>query len=394
MRTFTIPKVERKSPDIAVTSSVDFIKELAPHKSVHFASREGIAQILPQMPQRYVRLIEDGAFSRADTPEKQEALRVQIMREAQKPTTATSRFVTTLHDAFAQHVPFSISPEVIWTIVSQEVAQYVKDHSEEPAIASLFTTTPGEKPKLVVQVDEYVYGSPNNNWLHGISKFRGLLAEKVPSEILGIMTPKLSEATLETEVTHLVSFMDAASKYYEYGMMTCCGIPEFRIEGTDVDWHRLVNSAAQLQTLIPGMNLYFSNLIPILKEIRDVASGNRVNYDFWTSIYKEDGGSGGPYSNGWFNNLYAHLYERDWRTRKSVVTFKTERLYDMSPRAFGGTKLNQFPSNLSVVPFEWEYYDRKYPMTFVGGISGVEVQDGFLTPKLGVTVLEREASNE
>jgi hypothetical protein len=41
-----------------------------------------------------------------------------------------------------------------------------------------------------------------------------------------------------------------------------------------------------------------------------------------------------------------------------------------------------------VVPFEWEYYDKKFPMSFVGGVSSVELSDGFLTPKLGVTVIE------
>jgi hypothetical protein len=38
----------------------------------------------------------------------------------------TSKFVLALHDCFADHIPFSLSPEVIMSIISQEVAEYVK----------------------------------------------------------------------------------------------------------------------------------------------------------------------------------------------------------------------------------------------------------------------------
>lgn len=376
MREIKMPRIEREPVELEITPSEEFIADLTNFKSVHFLSRSGIAQPKQDIPSFFLRRNPDAG----NTPEG----RRKILREMNRGESTVSKFVTSLHSAFARHIPFSISPIVLMNIVSQEIAQYVKDHSEDLAVATLFTRNPGQKEKLVVEVNDFTYGSAANDWLAGISKFRDLLSSRVPSEILGHMTPRFSEATMETEVSHLVSFMDAASKYYSYGMSTMCGIPEFRIEGTPDDWNVLVRFVSQMRTHLPGLEIYFDNLIPILTQIRETADGNKVDNGFWASIYKENNESGGPYSNGWFNNLYAHVYSQDWNTKKSIVILK-----EKGRSSFGGTKLNQFPSNLSVVEFEWNYYGNMIPMTFVGGVTSVEYTDGFLTPRLGVAVLER-----
>ncbi len=293
-----------------------------------------------------------------------------------------------LHDAFDQHIPFSISPEVIHSIISQEIAQYVKNNSTDKTIESLFTNTPGIKQHISVSIDHFVYGE-ENNWLEGVIKFRNKLIEKIPSDILEYMLPKLSTGTLETEVAHLVSFMDAASNYYSYGMTTCCGIPKFQIEGTAEDWEKVLNSADKLSGLLPGLKEYFDNLRPVLREIRNTVDGNKIDEDWWSSIYKINTGSGGPFSNGWFNAFYAHLYDIDHETNKSIAYLKNkEHRYLNDSKRFGGLKLNNFPSNLSCVPFTWNYYGNEIPMSFVSGVLSVEFVDGFLKPRLGVSIVE------
>lgn len=374
---------ERKPVEIEVVPSEDFIREIAPHKAVHFMSRTGIAQPVQKLPRYLARQLE--GTRRENDP----AAHRQIMRELNKGETATSRFVLALHTAFAEHIPFTLSPEVIMGIISQEVAQFVKNNSDDLSIASLFTKTPGEKQKLVVEVNDFAYGSSSNDWLRGISKFRNMLAERVPSDVLSYMTPKFSQGTLETEVAHLVSFMDAASKYYDYGMSTMCGIPEFRIEGTADDWNTILGSVKKLKEVLPGLGVYFNHLSNVLVEIVNTVDGNKINLDFWKSIYKVDDGSGGPYSNGWFNHFYAHIYSQDWKTRQAQTILKDNDKQFSISRGFGGFKLNQFPSNLSVVEFEWDYYGQLIPMSFVGGVTSVGYEDGFLKPSLGVSVLER-----
>jgi hypothetical protein len=351
MREFST-RFERKPQQIYTGNSMDFIKEFTDSKRIHFMSRDGVAS--------------SRKTGRGEP---------------------TSKFVLALHDCFADHIPFSLSPEVIMSIISQEVAEYVKANSTDASIASLFTRTPGVKQEIVVEVNDFIYGSLENDWAMGIAKFQTELSKKVPSEILSKMTPKFSEGTLETEVSQLVSFMDAASKYYSYTMMTVCGIPSFRIEGTSDDWNSILRSVDYLDSVLPGLNLYFRNLRPVLVEILNTVDGNKVDQDFWNSIYKSHGGSGGPYSSGWFNLLFAHIYGKDWQTGqmnilKKDVHYQESRMNHM--------KLNNYPSSLSLVDFTWNYLGTKIPMKFVSGVTSVDyTEDGFLKPKLGIVVLER-----
>jgi hypothetical protein len=372
-----IPGIEQRAINIEVVPSEEFIAEVIPYKTVHFISRSGLAQPVRKLPNYLANRIKGTENENDPTAHR------KMFRALNKGELATSRFVLALHTAFAEHIPFTLSPEVIMGIISQEVAQFVKDYSNDLSVSSLFTNNPEQKEKLVVEVDDFVYGSQNNDWLRGISVFRNLLSKQVPSNILEVMTPKLSQGTIETEVAHLVSFMDAASKYYSYGMSTCCGIPKFRIEGTADDWNTLINSVNQMKQFLPKLESYFNNLLPVLIQIRNTVDGNSIDKSFWTSIYKQDNESGGPYSNGWFNNLYAHLYSFDYSTKQPMVKLKDDK------RLYHGPKLNEFPSNLSVVPFEWNYYGNRIPMSFVGGVTSVEYKDGFLKPCLGVAVLER-----
>lgn len=373
MRTFDIPKIEAKSVKFETQKSEQFVTNVVGEvKRIHFNSGKGVT-----LPDREI-FFEKGYL---------EGLPDKAKNDLYKPTSTVSNFVMALHSAFDKHIPFSLSPEVIMMIISQEVAQYVKDHSSETDIASLFTKIPGQKQKIDVEVNHFVY-EEENPWLEGIVQFRDKLMEYVPSNILDYMLPKFSNGSLETEVAHLVSFMDAASNHYDYSMSTMCGIPSFKLEGTADDWDSVIKSATKLKDILPGLDLYFTNLIPILKEIRNTSDGNKVDHNFWSSIYKQEGGSGGPYSNGWFNNFYAYIHFSDWRTGKHVIQLKKP---EQSNNGFNiHSKLTNFPSNLSIVPFTWNYLARQIPMSFIAGVCSVELNDGFLTPKLGVMVAENK----
>jgi hypothetical protein len=379
MRTFNIPKIEAKPVKFETQKSEQFITNVIGEvKRIHFNSGKGIV-----LPER--ELFFGKGYLEQFSDEKRAEVVAEAKNDFAKPTSTVSNFVMALHSAFDKHIPFSLSPEVVMMIISQEVAQYIKDHSSEADVASLVTKTPNEKQQINVSVDHFVYEN-ENPWLEGIVQFRDKLAECVPSATLEYMLPKFSNGSLETEVAHLVSFMDAASNHYEYSMSTCCGIPSFRLEGTADDWDSVIRSATKLEELLPGLNLYFTNLIPVLNEICNTSDGNKVDNDFWSSMYKQQGGSGGPYSNGWFNNLYAYRHSSEWRTGKHVVELKESGHYNKG--FFVHTKLTNFPSNLSVVPFTWDYYETKIPMSFIAGVCSVELNDGFLTPKLGVMVAE------
>ena len=376
MTIIKFPKYNKSLPEFRTHSTEIMLKSIAPYNKVHFMSRQGIVKVKRAMPFARPAKISDDKWQ-------------QLILEFERENASPSNFVAALHDAFDRHIPFSISPEVIMTIISQEIAVFVKANSEDPAISHLFTTTPGEKPFLEVRVDDFIYGSDQNDWFRGIEGFRPLLVERVPSETLSLLTPKLSTSSPEVDTTLLISFMDAASKYFTYGMSTLCGIPAFRIEGAPEDWDKIVNSVVGLDFLMPGLHSYFAGLIPVLSKIKAACSGEEEDEAFWSNIYKIGGGSGGPFVNGWVNKLYAHIYSLNWNTKQQTSTLKkvAER--------FDYLKLNNFPCNISNVPFVWDYLGNKIPMGLVAGITSVEFDsDGFLTPKLGVVVIEKEKEQD
>ena len=50
--------------------------------------------------------------------------------------------------------------------------------------------------------------------------------------------------------------------YFEYGMMTCCGISKVRLEGKLEDWVQLREATEKLNRY--GLEWWTKNLIPIL----------------------------------------------------------------------------------------------------------------------------------
>jgi len=376
MRIVEVPGIERRHPTIAVVPNAVFLEAaLGKPKRVHHASRTDIAQV-PHPP--------------AGTSPRAEFERLAGRRKGEYPVATVSLLIQAAHRAFGEHLPLSLAPEVLWYAICHEVAIHVKQDPQ--AHAKWFTAKPGEKVEIDVRDDSLVYGSDQNDWGRLLGMFRKPLAEHVPAPTLGLFLPKFSTTTPESEVAVLVAFMDVVSKYYEFGFSTLCGIPAVRLEGTPEDWRTLVQSASALAEAFPELRPYFTDLVPVLKEIAATAAGENPNPEFWTSLYKFGGGSGGPYVNGWITTFFAHTPNRGG--------FSPKRTFDWRKSArssFGGFHTNEFPAHVSTVPATWTYApdgvvtpESKIPMGFAAGILGVDHDNGFLAPRLGYAVYERQ----
>lgn len=374
MRIVEISGVERRHPTVTVAPNQMFLEAaLGKPKRLHHVSRTDIAQVL-QPP------------SSTTDPRWAERDRLMGGRKGEYPIATVSLLVQAAHRAFQEHLPLSLAPEVLWYAICHEVAIHVKQ--DPRAHATWFTTRPDERVEIDVRDDSLVYGSPDNNWGRLLGLFRDPLREHVPAPAAALFLPTFSTTTPESEIATLVAFMDVVSEYYRFGFSTLCGIPAVRLEGTPQDWRLLVQSASALAEAFPGLRPYFTDLMPVLKEIAGVAAGADPDPEFWASLYKFNGGSGGPFVSGWITAFFAHVpaghngfqpkRECDWRKFASK-------------RHFGGFHTNEFACHVSSVPATWTYYERKISMGFAAGILGVDHDEGFLAPRLGYAVYEREA---
>lgn len=371
MRIVEVSGIERRHPTMTVAPNAPFLEAaLGKPKRLHHVSRTDIAQV-PHPP------------SGSGDPRRTEFERMLGDWKGEYPVATVSLLVQAAHRAFGEHLPLSLAPEVLWYAICHEVAIHVKQ--DPRAHAKWFTTRPDEKVKIDVRDDSLVYGSPDNNWGRLLGLFRGPLREHVPAPTAALFLPTFSTTTPESEVAVLVAFMDVVSEYYTFGFVTECGIPSVRLEGTPEDWRLLVQSASALAEAFPGLRPYFTDLVPVLKEIAATAVGADPDPDFWKSLYKFGGGSGGPFVNGWITSLFAHV--------PNGRGFAPKRTYDWrkSASSYGGFHTNDFPAHVSTVPATWTYHDREIPMGFAAGILGVDHDDGFLAPRLGYAIYEQEA---
>ncbi len=301
------------------------------------------------------------------------------------PATKGSRslLIQTIHHCYNQHFPLGLRPEVLWYAIVSEIAIHTKLNPKE--CAHLFTFKPDQVQTVRVRDDSLVLGSPDNNWGRTIQLFEEAMREFLPPQTLGIFVPDFSTQTQESRVATMVSFMDAASPFFEYRVSTLCGIPRIRLHGSVQDWALILENTRTLSQQVPGLESWFENLLPVLGKLKATAEGER-DLDFWKSIYKVSGGSGGPHITGWITAFSAYV-----NNYKDQVVKKHEQWWDWKQLMayHGGFSTTSFMTHRSSVDVIWEYHAQEYPLNFVAGIFSAEPDDqGFYTPSLGWGVVE------
>ncbi|MFH9351318.1 DUF4419 domain-containing protein [Kitasatospora sp. NPDC017646] len=301
-------------------------------------------------------------------PEEYEPLR-------KPPEPTWSLLLCAAHTAFAEHLPLSLSPDVLWYAVVHEVAVHVRLNA--PRYEGLFSAAPGQKRTVRVRDDSAL--SAEADWARSIRLVREPLAQAVGPELVELFQPSFSTTTPDDVSAALVALMDVVSPYYEFLWISMCGIPKVRLEGTAGDWVLLARRVGELADWFEPLGPWFAGLRPVLAEIAETAAGGPVDEEFWRSLYKWDSESGGDFVSGWITAFFAHTRtlsgpepRTDFRWSDGRVRFEE----------------NAFPSHVSKVAFDWQTPAGTRRMAFVGGVLGIERDGEYVRPRLGNAVLE------
>lgn len=280
-------------------------------------------------------------------------------------------FLNTIHTAFDQHLPLVLSPDDVWVAIAQGFANHVNANAED--LRYMFVQHEGKK-NIEIQRDGFRKGSPDNDWMGGFSEFSDKIAEYIGKK-RDLIVSEFSTTGLVERAASEVVLMDAMQSYFSYSCRTACGIPNVTLLGTVEDWSKVEAKAAALSEF--KCEEWIKVLSPVLAQFTAAAQGN-PDLTFWKSIYKDGGGSGGPYVSGWVNAFFPYLA----KGRKN--------------RDLSGTNYcnhtDAYPSGLSSVPFVWHYFATDYEMQFLGGFVGMSQDPSTLAvrPALGWAVADKQ----
>ncbi|MFF2077486.1 DUF4419 domain-containing protein [Kitasatospora sp. NPDC058162] len=300
--------------------------------------------------------------------------------EPAEPEPTWSLLLRAAHTAFAEHLPLSLSPDVLWYAVVHEVAVHVRMYP--PRYRALFGAA--DRSRVLVVRDDTLVGG-DADWARSVRLVREPLTAALGAELVELFRPGFSTTTPDDEASALVALMDVVSPYYDFRWETRCGIPRIRLEGTAEDWALLADRVDVLAERFDWLVPWFAELRPVLAEIAATAAGGPVDEGFWRSLYKWESVSGGPLVTGWLTAFFAHTQTPDGPRLRQTFCWREAAGTSYHRDAFA---VNDFPSHLSTVPFVWDLLGVERSMVLVGGVLGIERDGEFLRPRLGHAVLE------
>ncbi|MBR4594803.1 MAG: DUF4419 domain-containing protein, partial [Bacteroidaceae bacterium] len=115
-------------------------------------------------------------------------------------------------DAFADHRPVVLTPDVIWFLICQGFAHYVNDNPEQ--LRDLFVDHEG-KIDLVVQSSKELL-SGNADWQAILDGFYEQIRENTQGDIADIMSEKFSTTGVNEHMVSQIVLMETVKSYFDY----------------------------------------------------------------------------------------------------------------------------------------------------------------------------------
>jgi hypothetical protein len=288
--------------------------------------------------------------------------------------------------AYSLHYPLALSPDAVWLAIAQGFAIHVNANAER--LRGKFVRHVGQ-PTITINRDDFVKGAPSNPWPEVFGAFSDAIAGHIGRQRDLVVCDFSTTGPCERAASELV-LMEAMQRYFNYEVVTRCGIPEISLEGTPEDWRVIRRRARALREY--DLDWWADALAPVLDQLVATAEG-RLDVPFWETFFKPVDGSGGPWVRGWINVLFPYLVSQQNRAlvrNDHMAAWKKP----LEARGGGDSPLaSAIPAGLSQVPFVWKYLGTKLPMQFVAGLVGVAQDEDTLAlrPTIGWAVRDAGA---
>jgi Domain of unknown function (DUF4419) len=288
-------------------------------------------------------------------------------------------FVEALHIAFGAHYGIVISPDMIWLMICHGFANHVNTNSE--ALRHKFVAHKGKKT-IAIRRDDFIKGQ-QNAWENTFPEFCGEIEKHVGKDLNDLVIANFSTTGAAETAAFQVAMMDAMGKYFDYTVMSICGIPEITLTGTEQDWQWIADHITQFDEYELGW--WTKELQPILTQFVKAKQGE-IDIDFWNSIYKFNSGSGGSWITGWIIKFFPYLISKN-----NAPMHKNPYIQNPINLKGGGLGFANIPKGCAKANFIWQYHRKKFKMEFLAGFVGFSQDENLnLIPEINWVVREKK----
>ena len=162
-----------------------------------------------------------------------------------------------LCEAYANHRPVVLSPDVIWVLISQGFANHINSNSRHfrNQIVDF-----DDRKELEIEV----VGEPEKtDWYNVFESFYSGLSQDVKDNLAETLLCDFSTSTNVDRLVSQATVMETVKSYYDFIVIyIICGIPSITLEGTVEDWERVKEKTLALEKYDLGW--WTDRLVPIL----------------------------------------------------------------------------------------------------------------------------------
>ncbi len=224
-----------------------------------------------------------------------------------------------MYQAYADHRPFVLSPDIIWLLISQGFSRHVNANPEK--LRKYFVDFSG-KLSLVVETNDNLL-EDSQKWEDIFPQFTSQISEHTGKELIQTLSCDFSTTGSIEKVASEITIMEAMEPYFEFVVMyVICGIPEIKLLGTTDDWKKILDKTRKLGDY--NLKWWTNELEPVLKEFINASKGN-INKRFWRNMFKYHSKKkyGAPQIiNGWIVKFFP--YDKDGR-RNNLKTLNRDK---------------------------------------------------------------------
>jgi len=263
-------------------------------------------------------------------------------------------FAAAVHLAYARHYPLTISPDMIWLVICQGLAEHINVHSD--SLRPMIVNHSG-KIKLNFIRPDFTKGNIHNPWDNVFPELCDSVQNYLKTDFTSQFNHTFSTTGPIEKAAFELTMLECMKTYFDYEGGIACGIPEITLEGKPEDWQWIRDHAEFLRTY--GLDVWVDAMIPVLDEFVNASKG-KVNLLFWRSFYSWVQ-SCGAHMTGWICALFPY----------SVNGYYNGYMLS-TPAAFRGFSPDDLPSGLSKTPVSIITIDRdSFKMEFSAGFMGI-----------------------